>query len=207
MIVPFVAICLRPCLIWGSLVSLEPDWLKITRTKDYTVSYAKALYRGELMMFMRFAYEWFSRWLRGKRYREETSDRKTLLIRQSKGKKDRVIPISEKLIELLRLYYKEYKPDVYLFEGDKPGIRYSERSIQLVFKHALKKARINKPATLHWLRHSYATARRTVHLLEAGTDLRYIQELLGHNSSQTTEIYTHVSIKSLQNIKSPFDDL
>jgi hypothetical protein len=207
MIVPFVAICLRPCLIWGNPVSSEPDWLKITRTKDCAVSYAEALSRGERMMFIRFAYERFVRWFRDRRYCEETSDRKTLLIRQSKRKKDRVIPISEKLIELLRLYYRQYKPDVYLFEGDKPGVRYSERSIQLVFKHALKKARINKPATLHWLRHSYTTARRTVHLLEAGTDLRYIQELLGHNSSKTTEIYTHVSTKSIQNIKSPFDDL
>lgn len=121
MIVPFVDICLRPRLIWGSLVSSEPDWFKITRTKDCAVSYAEALYRGERIMFIGFAYERFCRWLRNTRYHEETSDRKTLLIRQSKGKKDRVIPISEKLIELLRLYYRQYKPDVYLFEGDKPG--------------------------------------------------------------------------------------
>ena len=67
---------------------------------------------------------------------------------------------------------------------------------------ALEKAKIEKPATLHWPRHRYAT-----HLLENGTDLRYVQELPGHNSSRTTEIYTHVSTKSLQQIKSPFDDL
>lgn len=78
----------------------------------------------------------------------------------------------------------------------------SEKSLQTVHKQALKKVGINKPVTLHWLRHSYAT-----HLLESGTDLRYIQELLGHNSSKTTEIYTHVSTKSIQQIKSPFDDL
>jgi integrase/recombinase XerD len=72
----------------------------------------------------------------------------------------------------------------------------------MVLKHALAKARIKKPVTLHWLRHSYAT-----HLLENGTDLRYIQELLGHKSSKTTKIYTHVSSRSLQKIKSPFDDL
>lgn len=77
MIVPFVAICLRPRLIWGSLVSSEPDWFKITRTKDCAVSYAEALYRGERMMFMRFAYEWFGRWLRDKHYREETSEKNT----------------------------------------------------------------------------------------------------------------------------------
>jgi integrase/recombinase XerD len=64
------------------------------------------------------------------------------------------------------------------------------------------KVNIKKPVTLHWLRHSYAT-----HLLEAGTDLRYIQEILGHKSSRTTEIYTHVSTKSIRNVKSPFDDL
>ena len=75
---------------------------------------------------------------------------------------------------------------------------YDSRSLLLV----LKKARITKPVTLHWLRHSYAT-----HLLESGTDLLYIQELLGHSSSKTTEIYTHVSTKSIQKIKSPFDDL
>ena len=74
--------------------------------------------------------------------------------------------------------------------------------MQQVLKQALLKVGIPKPVTLHWLRHSYAT-----HLLESGTDLRYIQELLGHNSSRTTEIYTHVSTKSIQQIKSPFDDL
>lgn len=130
------------------------------------------------------------------------SDRKLLLIRQSKGKKDRVVPLSEKIISLLRDYYKLYRPNTWLFEGQKDGDKYSERSIQLVLNQALEKASIKKPVTLHWLRHSYAT-----HLLENGTDLRYIQELLGHSSSKTTEIYTHVSTKNIQQIKSPFDDL
>ena len=130
------------------------------------------------------------------------SDRKLLLVRQSKGKKDRVVPLSEKLIAMLREYYKAYKPTNWLFEGQSAGEKYGERSIQLVLNQALEKASIKKPAALHWLRHSYAT-----HLLENGTDLRYIQELLGHNSSKTTEIYTHVSTKNLQQIKSPFDDL
>lgn len=130
------------------------------------------------------------------------SDRGLLFIQQSKGKKDRVVPISSKLIEILRDYYKAYKPKKWLFEGQQSGEKYSERSIQLVLNHAVTKAKINKPVSLHWLRHSYAT-----HLLESGTDLRYIQELLGHSSSKTTEIYTHVSNKNLQQIRSPFDDL
>ncbi len=130
------------------------------------------------------------------------SDRNLLFIRQSKGKKDRVVPISIKLIDMLRDYYKAFKPKMWLFEGQLPGEKYSERSIQLVLNQAVTKAKINKPVSLHWLRHSYAT-----HLLENGTDLRYIQELLGHSSSRTTEIYTHVSTKNLQQIRSPFDDL
>ncbi len=130
------------------------------------------------------------------------SKRHLLIIRNSKGKKDRVVPISEKLIELLRSYYKNYRPKIWLFEGQKPTEPYSEKSLQSVLKLALQKAGIKKPVTLHWLRHSYAT-----HLLESGTDLRYIQELLGHKSSKTTEIYTHVTENSLKKIKSPFDDL
>lgn len=130
------------------------------------------------------------------------SKRGLLTIRNAKGRKDRVVPVSEKIIELLRNYFKVYRPKIYLFEGQEEASRYSEESLSKVLKNALKNAKINRPVTLHWLRHSYAT-----HMLESGVDLRYIQELLGHKSSKTTEIYTHVSIKSLQKIKSPFDDL
>ena len=130
------------------------------------------------------------------------SDRKLIHIKQSKGKKDRIVPLSDKILELLRAYYKLYRPTIWLFEGQKIGEQYSEKSLQNVFKQALAKAKINKPATLHWLRHSFAT-----HLLESGTDLRFIQELLGHSSSRTTEIYTHVSTKRIGNIRSPFDEL
>ena len=130
------------------------------------------------------------------------SKRGLVIIRQSKGKKDRIVPLSPKILEMLRLYYPAYRPKIWLFEGQNGNEKYSDQSLQSVLKQALVKVHITKPVSLHWLRHSYAT-----HLLESGTDLRYIQELLGHNSSKTTEIYTHVSTKSLQQIKSPFDDL
>ena len=130
------------------------------------------------------------------------SMRNIVLLKNSKGKKDRIVPLSSKILEMLREYYKVFKPTTYLFEGQIKGKPYDDRSLQQGLKQAIQKSGIRKPVTLHWLRHSYAT-----HLLESGTDLRYIQELLGHNSSKTTEIYTHVSIKSIQQIKSSFDDL
>ena len=99
-------------------------------------------------------------------------------------------------------YIDHFKPQKYLFEGQWGGEPYSASSLEKVLKNACARAGIRKPVTLHWLRHSYAT-----HLLESGTDLRYIQELLGHQSSKTTEIYTHVTIRSIQNIRSPLDDL
>jgi len=130
------------------------------------------------------------------------SKRGLLIIRNAKGNKDRVAPLPEKMVEMLRDYYRAFRPEKWLFEGQEKRKQYSEASLSKVLKSACNKANINKPVSLHWLRHSYAT-----HLLESGTDLRYIQEILGHRSSKTTEIYTHVSTKSLQNIKSPFDDL
>jgi len=130
------------------------------------------------------------------------SKRGVIIIRQSKGRKDRIAPLSMKIIQMLREYYRLYEPAIWRFEGQRRTEQYDERSLASVLKQALAKTTIKKPVSLHWLRHSYAT-----HLLEAGTDLRYIQEILGHSSSRTTEIYTHVSTKSIQQIKSPFDDL
>lgn len=130
------------------------------------------------------------------------SDRQLLFIQQSKGKKDRVVPLPMSMIEQLREYYRSERPHFYLFEGEARGRPYSQRSLQLVFQKALRKTGIKKPATLHWLRHSYAT-----HLLERGTDIRYIQELLGHSNTKTTMIYTHVGQKSLEQIRSPLEDL
>lgn len=128
-------------------------------------------------------------------------DRRQVLIRVGKGKKDRVSLLSTKLLDMLDAYLSEYHPKQHLFEGQTGG-RYSEASVQAVFHAAKEKAGITKPATVHTLRHSFAT-----HLLEKGTDLRYIQTLLGHSSSKTTEIYTHVSTKALGKIRSPLDDL
>jgi integrase/recombinase XerD len=136
------------------------------------------------------------------RFSDIDSKRNIVLLKNAKGKKDRIAPLSPKILDMLREYYIGYKPQTWLFEGQIKGEQYSEKSLQSVLKQALQKTGISKPVTLHWLRHSYAT-----HLLESGTDLRYIQELLGHSSSKTTEIYTHVSMKSIQQIKSPFDDL
>lgn len=130
------------------------------------------------------------------------SKRGLVIIRQSKGRKDRIAPLSEKILEILREYYAVYKPNVWLFEGQDKKSQYDERSLASVLIQALQKSKINKPVTLHWLRHSYAT-----HLLESGTDLRYIQEILGHSRSTTTEIYTHVSNHNIQRITSPFDNL
>ncbi len=121
-------------------------------------------------------------------------------IRQSKGKKDRYIMLSENVLKLLREYYKLYKPKDYIIEGQKGG-KYSPKSVQNIFKAALKKAGIKKKATVLTLRHSFAT-----HLLDEGTDIRYIQELLGHRKLETTQIYTHVSSYSINKIKSPADD-
>ncbi len=129
------------------------------------------------------------------------SKRMVITLRQGKGKKDRQVMLSEKLLILLRAYFKEYKPFVWLFEGAK-NVQYSTRSVQEVIQQAKKKAGINKRGSIHTLRHSFAT-----HLLEGGTDLLSIKALLGHNSLRTTMIYTHVSKKHLSKIQSPLDKL
>jgi integrase/recombinase XerD len=132
------------------------------------------------------------------------AERNMIHIRGAKGKKDRytLLPISLK--EVLHRYWKEYGlgKTGWIFPGDKQNYHLSVRSIQHVFERAIQKAGITKPVSMHTLRHSFAT-----HLLEQGTDLRYIQELLGHESLKTTEIYTHVSKKAIGKIKSPLDTL
>ncbi len=129
------------------------------------------------------------------------SQRDCLMIRAAKGNKDRVTLLSTKCLALLREYYRHYRPNEFLFEGASGG-KYSATSLRKIFYRALTSSGIRKKASLHTLRHSFAT-----HLLERGTDLRYIQALLGHSSSKTTEIYTHMTTKGFGNIKSPLDEI
>ena len=126
--------------------------------------------------------------------------RNLLHVKSGKGRKDRYVPLSITMIKLLKNYYVQYTPKTFVFEGQTEGM-YSAVSARQVLKRALRHTSIKKHVTLHTLRHSYAT-----HLLENGTDIRFIQELLGHNSPKTTMIYTHVSTTSLEKIKNPFDD-
>jgi integrase/recombinase XerD len=128
------------------------------------------------------------------------ADRRLIYIRGAKGKKDRVTLLSDIALRYVKLYLSRYAPAEWLFEGFERGKAYSIRSAQAVFDHAVEKAGIVKDVSIHDLRHSFAT-----HLLEHGTDLRYVQTLLGHESSKTTEIYTHVSSKALGKITSPLD--
>lgn len=130
------------------------------------------------------------------------SDRMLIHIIQGKGKKDRYTILSETALSILRKYVKVYKPEHWLFPGQHPDKHLTERSVQKVFDNARIDAKIRKDVSVHNLRHSFAT-----HLLEGGVNLRYIQELLGHSSSKTTEIYTHVTQKNLSNIISPLDTI
>ncbi len=124
-----------------------------------------------------------------------------IFIRDGKGKKDRCSILSEKVFAKLSEYFDLYQPVEWVFEGDQGG-QYSARSVQKIFTRAKEQSKINPYATVHTLRHSFAT-----HLLEKGVDLRYIQDLLGHESSKTTEIYTHITRKGMDKIRSPLDDL
>ena len=130
------------------------------------------------------------------------SKRMQLLVAQGKGKKDRYALLSPVTLNLLRDYWRQYRPFSWLFPGRLPDRPISTRSIQKVFEKAKRKAGIKKPATVHTLRHSFAT-----HLLEAGTDIYHIQKLLGHTSPKTTAIYIHLRRQDLLNIVSPLDSL
>jgi integrase/recombinase XerD len=128
------------------------------------------------------------------------SKRMQVFVRQAKGRKDRYTILSKKLLTVLRDYFKEYHPNEWLFEGIQ-GRQYSVSSVQSIVKEAYRRAGIKKVST-HSLRHSFGT-----HLLENGTDLRYIQSLMGHESSKTTELYTHITTKGLNQVQNPLDKL
>lgn len=127
-------------------------------------------------------------------------NRDIIHIKNAKGRKDRITLLAENFKVILSDYLREYKPLRWLFEGQEPGSHISIRSIQKVFETSVRKALIEKEVSIHSLRHSFAT-----HLLENGTDIRYIQELLGHENTKTTMIYTKVSNSALRKIKSPLD--
>ena len=151
-----------------------------------TLIYACGLRRGELLNL---------------KLKDLDSKRLTISIKNGKGQKDRVLPVSEKIMDMIIKYYRMYLPINYLIEGQIKGSQYSETSLEKIFYKYLGRVYKKHNFTLHCLRHSYAT-----HLLESGVSLRYIQELLGHKNSKTTEIYTHVSMIGLKNIKNPTDD-
>lgn len=133
------------------------------------------------------------------RLQDIDSQHMRIWVREGKGVKDRMTLLSPLLVDLLRIYFKQHRPKYFLFEGPE-GKRYSGSSVRRILNRSVKKAGIIKKIVPHTLRHSFAT-----HLLENGTNLRYIQTLLGHTSAKTTEIYTHVSSKKLDEIQSPLD--
>lgn len=151
-----------------------------------TMVYALGLRRGELLNI---------------RLTDLSSRDRTLVLRRAKGGKDRVLPIPEKLMGMIITYYRAYKPEYWLFEGDKKGKRYSATSLGKIFHRNLSKVLKSHNFTLHCLRHSIAT-----HLMDDGTDTVIVQKMLGHKSIKTTQIYLHVSTKNLRNVKNPIDD-
>ena len=130
------------------------------------------------------------------------SKRMQLRVAQGKGKKDRYALLSSVTLNLLRDYWRQYRPFSWLFPGGSPDRPISTRSIQKIFEKAKRKAGIKKPATVHTLRHSFAT-----HLLEAGTDIYRVQKLMGHTSPKTTAIYIHLRRQDLLKVVSPLDSL
>ena len=129
------------------------------------------------------------------------SQRMIVHIRQSKGRKDRVVKLSEATLYLLRKYFRAYQPKHHLFEGPDGG-QYSAGSVRKIISRACQRGGIKKKVSPHTLRHSYAT-----HLLELGVDLRYVQAMLGHSRPETTMIYTHISTVKIQEMANPFDEL
>jgi len=172
------------------VISLEEVSLIINNTKNIkhkciiSLLYSAGLRRGELLNL---------------KLGDIDSKRMVINIHKGKGGKDRITILSESVLKNLRLYFKVWRPKIYLFEGIK-GRQYSATSISKIISNACLRANIRKKVTPHMLRHSFAT-----HLLESGTDIRFIQTLLGHSSTKTTEIYTLVAINNIKTIQSPIE--
>ena len=130
------------------------------------------------------------------------SKRMMVRVQQGKGGKDRYSILSQAALELLRRYWRQYRPKQWLFEGQKEGSTLCYTAIRNIFFEAKKRAGITKPASVHTLRHSFAT-----HLIEAGTSLHHVQLLLGHRSATTTTVYLHVSKMNLARVCSPLDSI
>ncbi|TRO66769.1 site-specific tyrosine recombinase/integron integrase [Christiangramia sabulilitoris] len=165
------------------------DLLRATRNLKHrcilALIYASGLRIGELLNL---------------RLKDIDVDRRQILIRQAKGRKDRYVMLAESFLPLFYNYLQTYQPKVYFAEGNQET-QYSSSAVRSFLKDSCRRARIRKKVTPHTLRHSYAT-----HMLENGIDLRYIQELLGHSRPETTMIYTHVTQKDLSRIRSPLDE-
>ncbi|NRA11332.1 MAG: tyrosine-type recombinase/integrase, partial [Crocinitomicaceae bacterium] len=174
------------------VISLEEVQLIINNTNNIkhkcivSLLYSAGLRRSELLNL---------------KFEDIDSKRMVITVRNGKGNKDRQTILSPLVLKDLRTYYLKWRPKTYLFESPNGG-KYSPSSVLRIIKRAAKKSRIKKNITPHILRHSFAT-----HLLENGTDLRYIQVLLGHNSTRTTEIYTQVALNNIKTIKSPIEFL
>ncbi len=172
------------------VISLEEVQLIINNTNNIkhkcivSLLYSAGLRRSELLNL---------------KFEDIDSKRMVITVKNGKGNKDRLTLLSESVLKDLRVYYAAWKPKIYLFEGAK-GKQYTATSILKIIDNASKKGGIRKKVTPHMLRHSFAT-----HLLENGTDLRYIQVLLGHSSTRTTEVYTQVAINNIKAIKSPIE--
>ena len=158
--------------------------------------------KHQCMIYLAYANGLRNAEIRTLRLHDIRFERDEIRIHKGKGKKDRVLPMSPVIKEILTEYIKEYQPDYWLFEGQDKGNPYSSGSIDTIFRRARKAAGLNPAYRLHDLRHSYAT-----HLMEKGVDVRIIQELLGHKNIQTTMIYTHVSNTTKRKIISPIEDL
>lgn len=130
------------------------------------------------------------------------SDRGLIKVRKAKGSKDRYVPLSHAALRILRIYWKTQPSNGWLFPGQKPGRHLTARTVQNALANARRRSGIRKRFTMHTLRHSFAT-----HMLEDGTDLRYVQEFLGHSKPETTMIYTHITQKNSARIRSPLDNL